>query len=108
MAVLCQDTSTSTCKETQEGEEHEEVFISIQAFPALVDITQSCEVSKISCGSRHTAAVTSKNTPHMILHKWIHKFLNHIQGHPDLYFIFHFMFQPQVTSTLGAGVRVCI
>ncbi|XP_041693947.2 RCC1 domain-containing protein 1-like isoform X3 [Coregonus clupeaformis] len=47
----------STCKDQEEGSN--EVFISIQAFPALVDVTQSCEVSKISCGSRHTAAVTS-------------------------------------------------
>ncbi|XP_062439388.1 RCC1 domain-containing protein 1 [Rhea pennata] len=33
-------------------------FISIQAFPALLDFPQDLEVSKISCGSRHTAAVT--------------------------------------------------
>uniref|UniRef100_A0A8D0GEN4 RCC1 domain-containing protein 1 n=1 Tax=Sphenodon punctatus TaxID=8508 RepID=A0A8D0GEN4_SPHPU len=32
-------------------------FISIQAFPALLDLP---EVSKISCGSSHTAAVTRK------------------------------------------------
>uniref|UniRef100_A0A8D0E7I3 RCC1 domain-containing protein 1 n=1 Tax=Salvator merianae TaxID=96440 RepID=A0A8D0E7I3_SALMN len=35
-------------------------FISIQAFPALLDLPQEAEVSKISCGSRHTAAVTRK------------------------------------------------
>nr|XP_023672837.1 RCC1 domain-containing protein 1 isoform X2 [Paramormyrops kingsleyae] len=34
------------------------VFISIQAFPALVDIPEDSEVTKVSCGSRHTAAVT--------------------------------------------------
>ncbi|XP_064785786.1 RCC1 domain-containing protein 1 isoform X2 [Oncorhynchus masou masou] len=52
-----QDTGgASTCNDE---ESYDEVFISIQAFPALVDVTQSCEVSKISCGSRHTAAVTS-------------------------------------------------
>ncbi|XP_037624355.1 RCC1 domain-containing protein 1-like isoform X2 [Sebastes umbrosus] len=55
----CQDTSTSPAEEPQQGEEHEEVFISIQAFPALLDITPSCEVRTVSCGSRHTAAVTS-------------------------------------------------
>ncbi|XP_073798700.1 RCC1 domain-containing protein 1 isoform X1 [Danio rerio] len=36
-----------------------DVFISIQAFPALVDIANMSEISRISCGSRHTAAVTS-------------------------------------------------
>uniref|UniRef100_A0AAY4BKB2 RCC1 domain-containing protein 1 n=2 Tax=Denticeps clupeoides TaxID=299321 RepID=A0AAY4BKB2_9TELE len=34
------------------------VFISIQAFPALLDIPQVSEICKVSCGSRHTAAVT--------------------------------------------------
>lgn len=48
--------SASRCS----GEElHEEVFISIQAFPALVDVNPSCEIRTISCGSRHTAAVTT-------------------------------------------------
>ncbi|XP_056308023.1 RCC1 domain-containing protein 1 isoform X2 [Danio aesculapii] len=36
-----------------------DVFISIQAFPALLDIANMSEISRISCGSRHTAAVTS-------------------------------------------------
>ncbi|XP_043934209.1 RCC1 domain-containing protein 1 isoform X2 [Protopterus annectens] len=35
-----------------------EMFISIQAFPALLDLPKMSEVSKVSCGSRHTAAVT--------------------------------------------------
>ncbi|XP_051740002.1 RCC1 domain-containing protein 1 [Ctenopharyngodon idella] len=35
-----------------------DVFISIQAFPALVDVPDVSEISRISCGSRHTAAVT--------------------------------------------------
>ncbi|XP_066525210.1 RCC1 domain-containing protein 1 isoform X2 [Hoplias malabaricus] len=35
------------------------VFISIQAFPALVDVSEMSEICKVSCGSRHTAAVTS-------------------------------------------------
>ncbi|KAM4734252.1 RCC1 domain-containing protein 1 [Anableps anableps] len=48
--------SVSTCP----GDElHEEVFISIQAFPALVDVSPSCEIRTVSCGSRHTAAVTT-------------------------------------------------
>ncbi|KAM8974841.1 RCC1 domain-containing protein 1 isoform 2-T2 [Pelodytes ibericus] len=33
-------------------------FITIQSFPALIDLPQECEASKISCGSRHTATVT--------------------------------------------------
>ncbi|NXT42338.1 RCCD1 protein, partial [Pelecanoides urinatrix] len=36
----------------------EDTFISIQAFPALLDLPQDLEVSKVSCGSRHTAIVT--------------------------------------------------
>ncbi|XP_078113601.1 RCC1 domain-containing protein 1 isoform X3 [Sander vitreus] len=54
----CQDANTSPTEEPKE-EEHEEVFISIQAFPALLDITPSCEIRTVSCGCRHTAAVTS-------------------------------------------------
>ncbi|NXC41555.1 RCCD1 protein, partial [Penelope pileata] len=33
-------------------------FISIQAFPALLDLPHEPVVSNVSCGSRHTAAVT--------------------------------------------------
>ncbi|NXQ88829.1 RCCD1 protein, partial [Nyctibius grandis] len=33
-------------------------FISIQAFPALLDLPQDLEVSGVGCGSRHTAVVT--------------------------------------------------
>ncbi|XP_061855561.1 RCC1 domain-containing protein 1 [Colius striatus] len=33
-------------------------FISIQALPALLDLPQDPEVSSVSCGSRHTAALT--------------------------------------------------
>lgn len=33
-------------------------FISIQAFPALLDLPQDLEVSAVSCGSRHTAVIT--------------------------------------------------
>ncbi|XP_038640069.1 RCC1 domain-containing protein 1 isoform X2 [Scyliorhinus canicula] len=33
------------------------VFISIQAFPALLDLPEESEVSKVSCGSRHTAVI---------------------------------------------------
>ncbi|KAM6936907.1 RCC1 domain-containing protein 1 [Xenentodon cancila] len=56
---LYSDASTSICKEQQEGEKVEEVFISIQAFPALLDVSPSCEIRAVSCGSRHTAAVTT-------------------------------------------------
>ncbi|KAM8892333.1 RCC1 domain-containing protein 1 [Spinachia spinachia] len=54
------DASTSPAEELKEGDTHEEVFISIQAFPALLDITPACEIRTVSCGSRHTAAVTTK------------------------------------------------
>ncbi|TMS05111.1 RCC1 domain-containing protein 1 [Larimichthys crocea] len=57
--ATCQDARTSPAEEPQEGEKNEEVFISIQAFPALLDITPSCEIRTVSCGSRHTAAVTT-------------------------------------------------
>ncbi|XP_014808238.1 PREDICTED: RCC1 domain-containing protein 1 isoform X2 [Calidris pugnax] len=33
-------------------------FISIQAFPALLDLPQELEVTQVSCGSRHTAVIT--------------------------------------------------
>ncbi|XP_034757446.2 RCC1 domain-containing protein 1-like isoform X4 [Acipenser ruthenus] len=42
---------------TQEGE-GSEVFISIQAFPALLDLPEESEMKKMSCGTRHTAADT--------------------------------------------------
>uniref|UniRef100_A0A8C3GCF4 RCC1 domain containing 1 n=1 Tax=Cyclopterus lumpus TaxID=8103 RepID=A0A8C3GCF4_CYCLU len=57
--ALHQDVGTSPAEGPQEGEQHEEVFISIQAFPALLDITPSCEIRSVSCGCRHTAAVTT-------------------------------------------------
>uniref|UniRef100_A0A3Q3KDB8 RCC1 domain containing 1 n=1 Tax=Monopterus albus TaxID=43700 RepID=A0A3Q3KDB8_MONAL len=59
--ALCQDTASSPSEKPQDGEKHE-VFISIQAFPALLDVTPSCEIRTISCGSRHTAAVTSEKS----------------------------------------------
>ncbi|XP_075870936.1 RCC1 domain-containing protein 1 isoform X2 [Nelusetta ayraudi] len=49
----------SSTVEAEGGDENEEVFISIQAFPALLDVSTSCEVVTVSCGSRHTAAVTT-------------------------------------------------
>nr|XP_040024842.1 RCC1 domain-containing protein 1-like [Gasterosteus aculeatus aculeatus] len=55
-----QDASTSPAEEPKEGEQHEEIFISIQAFPALLDVTPLCEIRTVSCGCRHTAAVTTK------------------------------------------------
>nr|XP_057931696.1 RCC1 domain-containing protein 1-like [Doryrhamphus excisus] len=54
-----QVAGVSSCKAPPDEEKKEEVFISIQAFPALLDITASCEVKSADCGSRHTAAVTS-------------------------------------------------
>ncbi|XP_017555562.1 RCC1 domain-containing protein 1 [Pygocentrus nattereri] len=49
---------------TEKGElvvnkREDNVFISIQAFPALVDVPEVSEISKVSCGSRHTASITS-------------------------------------------------
>ncbi|XP_064373839.1 RCC1 domain-containing protein 1 isoform X2 [Dromaius novaehollandiae] len=46
-----------TPRREQPGAEGAE-FISIQAFPALLDFPHDLEVSKVGCGSRHTAAVT--------------------------------------------------
>ncbi|KAK3558314.1 hypothetical protein QTP86_014701, partial [Hemibagrus guttatus] len=43
----------------KENEDTSDVFISIQAFPALVDVSEASEIKKVSCGSRHTAAITS-------------------------------------------------
>lgn len=56
---LCYDNSTLPGEELKEEEKREEVFISIQAFPALLDVSPSCEIQTVSCGSRHTAAVTT-------------------------------------------------
>ncbi|XP_056401114.1 RCC1 domain-containing protein 1 [Hyla sarda] len=36
-------------------------YIAIQSFPALIDLPQESEAAKVSCGSRHTAAVTRKD-----------------------------------------------
>uniref|UniRef100_A0A672N7B5 RCC1 domain containing 1 n=1 Tax=Sinocyclocheilus grahami TaxID=75366 RepID=A0A672N7B5_SINGR len=51
--------SRKTEQPINEDEKKEaDVFISIQALPALVDIPNVSEISRISCGSRHTAAGT--------------------------------------------------
>ncbi|XP_030645753.1 RCC1 domain-containing protein 1 [Chanos chanos] len=42
-----------------EGESSKDVLISVQAFPALIDIARETEITKVSCGSRHTAAISS-------------------------------------------------
>ncbi|XP_064013850.1 RCC1 domain-containing protein 1 isoform X2 [Pogoniulus pusillus] len=47
----------ASCREQPAAEDA--AFISIQAFPALLDLPQQLEVSRVSCGSRHTAVVTS-------------------------------------------------
>ncbi|CAG03447.1 unnamed protein product [Tetraodon nigroviridis] len=49
----------SSAEAPHAGGKQEEVFISIQAFPALLDVSPSCEIMAVSCGSRHTAAVTT-------------------------------------------------
>ncbi|XP_068612917.1 RCC1 domain-containing protein 1-like [Brachionichthys hirsutus] len=54
--------------ETPRGEDHDEVFLSIQAFPALLDVAPSCEIRTVGCGSRHTAAVTT--TGHLYTWGW--------------------------------------
>ncbi|XP_018425374.1 PREDICTED: RCC1 domain-containing protein 1 [Nanorana parkeri] len=41
-----------------EGDDEDSEYIAVQSFPALIDLPQESEASKISCGSRHTAAVT--------------------------------------------------
>ena len=64
-AASCQEASPATGGEEQEAGQSQDVFISIQAFPALLDITESCDVAVVSCGSRHTAAVTGK-TAHSV------------------------------------------
>nr|XP_061812250.1 RCC1 domain-containing protein 1-like [Nerophis lumbriciformis] len=53
-----QEMGSSSYGDEKEGEKDEQVFISIQAFPALLDLTSSSEVKTVGCGSRHTAAVT--------------------------------------------------
>ncbi|KAL2093614.1 hypothetical protein ACEWY4_010926 [Coilia grayii] len=50
----------------QQGDTDEDVCISIQSFPALVDIPRVSEVKSVSCGSRHTAAVSSEGN----LYSW--------------------------------------
>ncbi|KAI1235309.1 hypothetical protein IHE44_0002953, partial [Lamprotornis superbus] len=51
-------TKLTPCQEQLASEDT--AFISIQAFPALLDLPQDLEVSAVSCGSRHTAVVTRK------------------------------------------------
>lgn len=58
-ATQCQDANALPGGELKQ-EEDKEVFISIQAFPALLDLNPSCEVKAVSCGSRHTAAITTE------------------------------------------------
>ncbi|NWT74085.1 RCCD1 protein, partial [Prunella himalayana] len=49
-------TTLMPCREQPAAQDA--AFISIQAFPALLDLPQNLEVSAVSCGSRHTAVVT--------------------------------------------------
>lgn len=71
---LCRDTGTppGAGEALKEEEKDEEVFISIQAFPALLDVSPSCEIRTVSCGSRHTAAVTSKKSPLTVVFTRMH------------------------------------
>ncbi|XP_054858923.1 RCC1 domain-containing protein 1 isoform X2 [Eublepharis macularius] len=52
------ESSTPASGSSAQQESPKAAFISIQAFPALLDMPQGADVSKVSCGSRHTAAVT--------------------------------------------------
>lgn len=72
------------------------MFISIQAFPALLDVSSSCEIGAVSCGSRHTAAVTSKESLLTVVLPGCTFSSNH---HVTISY-----FQQLVTSTLGDGV----
>lgn len=48
-----------------EEKNNSDVFISIQAFPALVDIPEVSEIIRVACGSRHTAAITGDIHTHI-------------------------------------------
>uniref|UniRef100_A0A3B4APW0 Uncharacterized protein n=1 Tax=Periophthalmus magnuspinnatus TaxID=409849 RepID=A0A3B4APW0_9GOBI len=56
------DRGRRSVKKCSGTEDDKEVFISIQAFPALLDLNPQCEIKAVSCGSRHTAAVTSESS----------------------------------------------
>uniref|UniRef100_A0A8B9UZZ8 4Fe-4S ferredoxin-type domain-containing protein n=1 Tax=Anas zonorhyncha TaxID=75864 RepID=A0A8B9UZZ8_9AVES len=53
-----EDAGTGAAEPPPPREQPGAAFISIQAFPALLDLPQDVEVDAVSCGSRHTAAVT--------------------------------------------------
>ncbi|XP_030045522.1 RCC1 domain-containing protein 1 [Microcaecilia unicolor] len=65
-ALLKEETGVgSNAVESSHGEEAQKAsenisveFISIQAFPALLDLPEGAAAHKASCGSRHTAVVT--------------------------------------------------
>ncbi|XP_033824399.1 RCC1 domain-containing protein 1-like [Periophthalmus magnuspinnatus] len=59
-ALQSQDPNVKPGDEPTQTEDDKEVFISIQAFPALLDLNPQCEIKAVSCGSRHTAAVTTE------------------------------------------------
>ncbi|XP_072258851.1 RCC1 domain-containing protein 1 [Pyxicephalus adspersus] len=50
------ESPADVCTEDDNDEDNE--YIAVQSFPALIDLPQESEALKISCGSRHTAAVT--------------------------------------------------
>lgn len=59
---LCEEScvfgNTDMAVNQAEEKNKDDVFISIQSFPALVDIPRVSEIIRVACGSRHTAAIT--------------------------------------------------
>nr|DBA32016.1 TPA: hypothetical protein GDO54_007768 [Pyxicephalus adspersus] len=53
------ESPADVCTEDDNDEDNE--YIAVQSFPALIDLPQESEALKISCGSRHTAAVTRRH-----------------------------------------------
>jgi len=62
MSEICLCLGNTVQTINKDEKDHADTFISIQAFPALVDVPDVSEISRISCGSRHTAAVTGDVT----------------------------------------------
>ena len=55
------DEDGSEVKRGSAGEDGALVpFIAVQPFPALLDLSPGSEAVKVSCGSRHTAVLTSE------------------------------------------------
>lgn len=55
------DEDGSEVKRVSAGEDGAPApFIAVQPFPALLDLSPGSEAVKVSCGSRHTAVLTSE------------------------------------------------